>query len=127
MKISKIISKNNHEYILVKEYKNFIMYEDMITHSKECFNRQELGLVKEQIKAPKLKLNPEKVKIQEVQMNIYGIYDTKNNEQCMRVGTLQEIVKFLNLTAREMSRALRKNNTVRNHYKIYYLFNEEVH
>ena len=55
-------------------------------------------------------------------MNIYGIYDTKNNEQCMRVGTLQEIVKFLNLTAREMSRALRKNNTVRNHYKIYYLF-----
>ena len=60
-------------------------------------------------------------------MNIYGIYDTNNNEQCMRVGTLQEIVKFLNLTAREMSRALRKNNTVRNHYKIYYLFNEEVH
>ena len=50
MKIPKIISKNNHEYILVKEYKNFIMYEDMITHSKECFNRQELGLVKEQIK-----------------------------------------------------------------------------
>jgi len=45
----------------------------------------------------------------------------------MRVGTLQEIVKFLNLTAREMSRALRKNNTVRNHYKIYYLFNEEAH
>ena len=39
------------------------MYEDMITHSKECFNRQELGLVKEQIEAPKLKLNPEKVKI----------------------------------------------------------------
>ena len=50
MKIPKVISKNGHEYILVKEYKNFIMYEDMITHSKECFNRQELGLVKEQIK-----------------------------------------------------------------------------
>ena len=27
-------------------------------------------------------------------MNIYGIYDTENNEQCMRVGTLKEIVKF---------------------------------
>ena len=49
MKIPKIISKDNHEYIFVKEYKNFIMYEDMITHSKECFNRQELGLIKEQI------------------------------------------------------------------------------
>jgi hypothetical protein len=53
MKIPKIISKNNHKYILVKEYKNFIMYEDMITHSKECFNRQELGLVKEQMERTK--------------------------------------------------------------------------
>ncbi len=63
MKIPKIISKNNHEYILVKEYKNFIMYEDMITHIKECFNRQELGLVKEMIKPPRADLNVEKVKI----------------------------------------------------------------
>lgn len=63
MKIPKIIKKGDSEYIFVKEYKNFIMYEDMITHTKECFNRQELGLVKEQIEAPKLKLNPEKVKI----------------------------------------------------------------
>ena len=60
-------------------------------------------------------------------MNIYGIYDIKNNEQCMRVGTLQEVVKFLNLTAREMSRALKKNNTVIKQYKIYYLFNEDVY
>lgn len=56
MKIPKIVSKDNHEYILVKEYKNFIMYEDMITHSKECFNRQELGLVEEKLKRVK-KLN----------------------------------------------------------------------
>lgn len=48
MKIPKIISKDNHEYIFVKEYKNFIMYEDMLTGAKECFKRQELGLVKEQ-------------------------------------------------------------------------------
>ena len=60
-------------------------------------------------------------------MNIYGIYDTENNEQCMRVGTLQEIVKFLNLTAREMSIAVKKNRTIRQHYKIYYFFKEEVH
>lgn len=53
MKIPKIISKNNHEYIFVKEYENFIMYEDMLTHIKECFNRQELGLVKESIEKTK--------------------------------------------------------------------------
>lgn len=47
MKIPKIISKNNHEYIFVKEYPNFIMYKDMITGVKQNFNRQELGLVKE--------------------------------------------------------------------------------
>ena len=62
----------------------------------------------------------------EVQMKIYGIYDTKNNEQCMRVGTLQEIVKFLNLTPRELGRALKSNSTVRSRYKIYYVFMEEV-
>lgn len=63
MKIPKIISKNNRKYILVKEYFNFIMYEDLITHCKECFNKQELGLIKEMIKPPKSNLNVEKVKI----------------------------------------------------------------
>lgn len=62
MKIPKIFSKDNHEYILVKEYKNFIMYEDMITHCKECFNRQELGLIKECNAMKGFKLNPQKVK-----------------------------------------------------------------
>ncbi len=50
MKIPKIISKNNHEYILEKEYPNFIMYRDMLTGVKECFNRHELGLIKKQPK-----------------------------------------------------------------------------
>lgn len=62
MTIPKIISKNNHEYILEKEYQNFIMYKDMITGVKECFNRQELGLVKE-IVPGNTKINPENVKI----------------------------------------------------------------
>ena len=58
MKIPKIISKNNHEYIFVKEYPNFVM----ITHCKECFKTQDLGLVKEIVKPPKADLNVEKVK-----------------------------------------------------------------
>lgn len=53
MKIPKIISKNNHEYILVKEYPNHILYMDMLTHAKECFSRQELGMVKEIIPGDK--------------------------------------------------------------------------
>lgn len=59
-------------------------------------------------------------------MNIYGIYDTKNNEQCMRIGTLQEIVKFLNLTARQIELALTKNMIIMHKYKIYFLFREET-
>lgn len=57
-------------------------------------------------------------------MKIYGIYDTKNSEQCMRIGTLQEVVRFLNLTARESGRAIKSNNLIRNQYKLCYLFNE---
>lgn len=57
-------------------------------------------------------------------MKIYGIYDTKNSEQCLRVGTLKEIVRFLDLTAKEIGRAIKSNNLIRNQYKLCYLFNE---
>lgn len=57
-------------------------------------------------------------------MKIYGIYDTKNSEQCIRIGTLQEVVRFLDLTARESGRAIKSNNLIRNQYKLCYLFNE---
>ncbi len=50
MKIPKIISKNGHEYIFVKEYSNFILYKDMITGVKETFQRYDLGLVKEKVR-----------------------------------------------------------------------------
>lgn len=57
MTIPKVFGKNGHEYIFVKEYKNFILYKDMLTESKECFSRHELGLIKKQ---PKIKYtNPE--------------------------------------------------------------------
>lgn len=58
-------------------------------------------------------------------MNIYGIYDIEEKEQCIRIGTLKEIIRFLNLTTREIGRALKSNNLVRNKYEIYYLFKEK--
>ena len=63
MKIPKIISKNGHEYIFVKEYPNFILYKDMLTGVKETFQRYDLGLVKKMVKPPKSDLRTEKVKI----------------------------------------------------------------
>lgn len=57
-------------------------------------------------------------------MSIYGIYDVKDNERCMRVGTLKEVVDFLELTSRELSRALKNNNLVRSKYEICYLYDE---
>ncbi len=57
-------------------------------------------------------------------MNIYGIYDIKEKEQCIKIGTLEEIIKFLDLTVREVGRALKNNNLIRNKYKLCYLFKE---
>ena len=57
-------------------------------------------------------------------MKIYGIYSIKEKEQCLRVGTLEEIIKFLDLTARELSRALKNNNLIRSKYEICYLYKE---
>lgn len=60
MKIPKIISKNNHEYILVKEYPNFILYKDMLTGARETFTKYDLGLLKEMMPASKRMVNPDK-------------------------------------------------------------------
>lgn len=59
MRIPKIITSNGNQFILVKEYPNFVMYKDMITGVKECFNKQDLGLIERQ-KKPR-KLRPENV------------------------------------------------------------------
>ena len=48
MRIPKIISKNNHEYIFVKQCNdNLFLYKDMLYHYKETFTKHDLGLVKE--------------------------------------------------------------------------------
>lgn len=57
-------------------------------------------------------------------MKIYAIYDLKNQEQCLRIGTLREIIKFLNITPREIGRGLKNCDVIRNQYEIYYLFQE---
>lgn len=51
MRIPKIISKNNHEYIFVKQCNNdLFLYKDMLYHYKETFSKYELELLKETIK-----------------------------------------------------------------------------
>lgn len=54
MKIPKIISKNGHEYILVKKCNDKVyLYKDMLYGYKEAFDLYDLGLVKEIIPRPK--------------------------------------------------------------------------
>lgn len=57
-------------------------------------------------------------------MRIYGIYNTKEKERCERIGTLQEIMVFLDLSTREIGEALKKNTIIRNKYEICYLYKE---
>lgn len=54
MKTPKIISKNGHKYIFVKEYPNFVLYKDMTTGVKETFKRYDLGLIKPVIVKPRI-------------------------------------------------------------------------
>ena len=60
MKIPKTLKKNNRKYTFVKEYENFVLYEEITTKIKECFHKHELGLIKEKVKARNL--SPEKVR-----------------------------------------------------------------
>lgn len=51
MKIPKVISKNGHEYIFVKQNNNrTFLYQDLLYGYKETFTDYDLGLVKEIIK-----------------------------------------------------------------------------
>lgn len=55
MKIPKIISKNGHEYIFVKQNNNrTYLYKDLLYGYKETFTDYDLGLVKEIIPRPRL-------------------------------------------------------------------------
>ncbi len=53
MKIPKIISKNNHEYIFVKQVNdNICLYKDLLYGYHECFFIHELLNVKHKRKRP---------------------------------------------------------------------------
>lgn len=63
MKIPKIISKNNHEYIFVKQYNdNLFLYKEMLYGWNECFTKFDLGLVEEKVKDT-YEVKPERIKI----------------------------------------------------------------
>jgi hypothetical protein len=63
MGVPKIISKNNHEYIFVKQVnKNMFLYKDMLYGYNECFTKFDLGMVKEIVEPPKTEVKPERVK-----------------------------------------------------------------
>jgi hypothetical protein len=61
MKIPNRIRVNDRKYIFIKEYERYILYQDKETGFKECFNRQELGLIKKQPKV--VNISPNKVVI----------------------------------------------------------------
>ena len=60
MKIPKTLKKNNKKYRFIKEYENYVLYEEMWTGIKECFNKHELGLI--QAKEKPRNSNPQRVK-----------------------------------------------------------------
>lgn len=57
-------------------------------------------------------------------MSIYGVYDIKDKEQCIRVGTIVEIVKFLGISARCFDSAIKRHSLVDKRYQIYFLYIE---
>lgn len=46
MKMPKVISKNNHKYIFVKEYSTHVLYQEMTAGYKESFLKQDLVTIK---------------------------------------------------------------------------------
>jgi hypothetical protein len=43
--IPKILKRENATYKFIKEYDNYVLYENTNINKKECFNKQDLGLI----------------------------------------------------------------------------------
>lgn len=57
MKIPKIISKKEHEYIFVKQCnENLFLYKDMLYGYTECFTKYDLGYRTYQVEDKKTKI-----------------------------------------------------------------------
>ena len=56
-------------------------------------------------------------------MNIYGIYDKKEKEQCVFVGTLEEIKRFLGYSIRTFNNYLKHGGNER--YSLIYVYRED--
>ena len=63
MKIPLTVTRNKKEYIFVQKYPNFLLYENLKTKVKECFDFHELGILKETVRPPKTDLNLKRIKI----------------------------------------------------------------
>lgn len=53
-------------------------------------------------------------------MKIYGVYDVKEKEQCVKIGTLAEIQKFFDFSTKQLNQILKKLKR----FEILYLFSE---
>lgn len=51
--IPKYVKRKDNTYEFVKEYKSFVLYEEVNTKVKECFTKFQLGILEEQIKPEK--------------------------------------------------------------------------
>lgn len=60
MEIPMILKNKGRKYKFIKEYANYVLYEEIKIKYKECFNKQDLGLIKE--KERPYNRNPQKVK-----------------------------------------------------------------
>lgn len=57
-------------------------------------------------------------------MRIYGIYDLKNKEQVVMVGSILEIINFLNVSARSFDRLI-KGALYKERYQVLYVYQEQ--
>lgn len=57
-------------------------------------------------------------------MDIYGVYDLKQKEQCILVGNLLDVKKYFGITARKLNNILKKHEIYKDRYELVYCYEE---
>ena len=58
-------------------------------------------------------------------MKIYGIYDITDTEQVVLIGTISQVINFLNISPRKFDTIIKTAKLIDKKYQILYLFDED--
>ena len=57
---------------------------------------------------------------------IYGVYDTRNDNECIFIGTRKEVADYFGRTSQSISQVISNHNLIKFRYKVKFVYYEKL-